>query len=108
MRPIKQLLIILRDYIIEEKPIQFGICSAISDMKNDNIISLHEYAVLISFINYNRPSPWNKYYNKKLKKFAYFWPGGDFVIRTKWLNHAINHFFLFNLKYKIMLFFAEL
>lgn len=89
MRSTKELLILIREYIIEKKPDFYGLCYVITKLYENNIITLAELDNIRDFIHSNRPKR-GKYYIKGRSKTLFFWPSGDFEIRLKWIERQIQ------------------
>jgi hypothetical protein len=84
VRPMKTLLIILRDNV-EEKLVT-GLCRLSDTLWNDKIIDLHEMQRLRSFIKRHEPKK-GRY---KRTDLTYYWYPGQKNIRINWLNYQIR------------------
>jgi len=83
-RPIKELLILLRDYFPKSHADgRDALCFAIHDLwKDHKIISYNEAKKLDRHIHAHRPNP--------NSKAAYFFPLGELTPRMKFLNKLIS------------------
>ncbi len=102
MRTIEELLKVLtRNYqrrINDLKDLS-GVCYEALDIYSfQNLIQFDEYEKLKTFIRSNRPKFYNKYYDKRQKHNAFYWPRGEFEQRQLWLDHMLNK------KWKLKLF----
>lgn len=92
MRTIKQLLIILRDTLVNPQGKSYsGMCSAMFQLNSSLIITDDEHLKLISEIFYKRPRR-GKFYDEEYKLSAYWWKPYNLEPRIEWLNHKINKY----------------
>ena len=81
-RDLKELLILLKYYIIRQKPdIFYGMCIAIDEMLCRDILTYSEYVVLRNFLKDNKP--------KGLMRLDFWFPKGEKQPRIDWLNNEI-------------------
>lgn len=95
-RPIRELLIVLKNYIIEKElsgPKQYkGLCSCIISLRyQEKLISTDEYDILSDYVLSNRPrNPFSKWCDNKRYNNPYWWEPGDMNIRLEWLKYKIS------------------
>ena len=81
-RDLKELLILLKYYIIRQKPdIFYGMCGEIYEMYSIGYLENTEISILIKFLEVNRP--------KGLEERNYWFPKGEKQPRIDWLNEQI-------------------
>ena len=101
MRPIKELLIIVRDnadvYLTEERV--SGLCGLIYELCNTNDITHTEYSRLQNYLSANIPTNAKKRrrinfsnhpLNKDFDLNAFWWAPYSVAPRLKWLNKQIE------------------
>jgi hypothetical protein len=88
-RTIKELLILLREHIIEEEKENFyGMCNELYYMNYLGSVSDEEFFILEDYLQNNVPFTWYKTFS--IFTSAYWWIPGDKTSRIKWLNKKIN------------------
>ena len=90
-RPIKELLIILRDNIKQIKPNE-GICYVIYSMMCDGVITRREQLILNRYLRDHKPA--NAFRREKMLTLSvdsnYWWTPGSVAPRLRWLNKQID------------------
>jgi hypothetical protein len=84
VRPIKSLLIILRDNV--EENLKTGLCKLSDDLRRSKIITFKEFDRLYLFINEKEPIKGRF----KRTNFTWYWSPGEKEIRIQWLNYQIK------------------
>lgn len=81
-RTIKELLILLREYIVEQDNF-FGMCSEINEMYCLDLISNKESKILENYLKNNKPE--NAFYDD------YWWKEGDKKLRLDWIDEQLKN-----------------
>ncbi|KKM27547.1 hypothetical protein LCGC14_1573620 [marine sediment metagenome] len=85
MRTLKELLILLRQYIIDQKSKEFyGMCGQIEEMGSINVINRAENIILSKYVLSNRKG---RVY-KPLP--AYWWKPGNKPPRLRWCDQHVK------------------
>jgi len=82
MRTIKELLILLRDYLPKAFVFVGGICGALSIMKQKGSITEYEYNIVLRYIVNRRPD-----ITRPL--LYWWWPYGELAPRLEFLDRLI-------------------
>lgn len=80
-RTIKELLILLREYIVEQD-VFLGMCSEINEMYCLDLISNKESKILTNYLKKNRP--------KGMDMFDSWWKEGDKQPRLYWIDEQLK------------------
>ncbi len=85
MKSLKELLILLKQYIIDQEPNDFwGMCGEVSEMESRKIITSKEETRLTNYIDDNRKG---RYY---ILEAAYWWKPGNKPPRLRWCDVHIK------------------
>jgi len=87
MRPINELLELLLN---NKSSFRYGLCSWVSNLKYRNILSRQEGALLLDYIDNNRPSKWSSIDAFIHRNKGFFWKEGDINPRIKWIKKHIK------------------
>lgn len=96
MRTIKELLVILRDYVIETDNFDSGLCIAKWDLYLEKKITLKELELLTDYLDENIPLTFNVIISRILDSdfrqpvVCHWWAVGKKEPRIKWLNKHIK------------------
>ena len=82
MRTIKELLILLREYLPKAFVFVGGMCGALSIMKQKGIITEYEYSIVLRYIENRRPDVTMQYR-------YWWWPYGELAPRLEFLDKLI-------------------
>lgn len=86
-RTIRELLQIMLD---NQQLFKTGLCSWISLLEFEGLITSYEYWRLIYYINKNRPSRWSSIQAFINMGSKYYWPKGNIKSRIKWIKKHIE------------------
>jgi hypothetical protein len=93
MRPIKELLVLLRDYLPGNINDDYGgsLCWAAGNMcLMDDVISSGERNDLLDYIEQHRPDGVGDYYGGSWARSGFWWPYGELTPRIEFLNKLID------------------
>jgi hypothetical protein len=91
-RTTKELLILLRDYIINGG-LNGGLCATISNMTYQSHpygITDCEWKVLKSYVDKNKPKFPSRYWLSEIRNRPFYWKRFDSKPRINWLNSQIK------------------
>lgn len=89
MRPMKELLILLKEYVEQLPNDKFmGMCPCTLYMRRERIISLDEELFIDEFTRENRPT--DTRFGDITPYNMYFWPYGEKEPRIAFLDHHIK------------------
>ena len=89
MRTLKELLIILRDSIKDEKYLVSGLCYEVEELIRKRKLTWEEHTTLKNFIKDNKPKRGQFGYVKKQEHYSWYWILGQVAPRVRWLNYWI-------------------
>ena len=85
MRTLKELLILLRQYIVDQKSKEFhGMCGQITRMAKKNLITPEEWRVLRLYLYNNRKG------RVYFKSQGYWWKPGNKPPRLRWCDQHVK------------------
>lgn len=90
MRTYKELLILLKETMIDEPFFIEGLCYTVSSLRHyKEMINYAEQRKLELYIKRNRPKR-GKLYNKDFKLSGNYWERGQKAPRLNWIDHHIK------------------